>query len=282
MNDAAKLQFESQGYVVYPQLFSPSEMATITDAFMGVMTPLADEAGHDQTTTLHGMPFIEGDPFFHRLLDEPRINDIMEGLLGGDCFLQNSDGHYFVGDTPWHVDGGMPEFATAHIAFYLDPVAEGSGCLSVIGGSHHRGYHETLSRAFAAGVYDAESPDVPGRIALESDPGDAVVFNHALYHSSWGGGADRRMFSINYGATADLAFFDSFLKGRIKEGVPGNMGLRIYSDRLVEEAGPRRLRKLQKLIDLGLCDPLLDPLERAYPLTKYTKKRFPHLREGTR
>ena len=42
---------------------------------------------------------------------------------------------------------------------------------------------------------------VPGRdlpaVALASEPGDLLVFNHNLKHASFGGGRRRRMFTMN-------------------------------------------------------------------------------------
>ena len=43
------------------------------------------------------------------------------------------------------------------------------------------------------GVSGSEVPSV----ALESMPGDVVVFNHNLHHAAYGGGSWRRMFTLN-------------------------------------------------------------------------------------
>lgn len=39
--------------------------------------------------------------------------------------------------------------------------------------------------------------EVPATI-LDSTPGDAIVFDFRLWHGSWKGGVDRRMFSLQY------------------------------------------------------------------------------------
>ena len=39
-------------------------------------------------------------------------------------------------------------------------------------------------------------------VVLDSRPGDVVVFNHNLLHSSWGGGNRRRMFTLNLARAA--------------------------------------------------------------------------------
>ena len=34
--------------------------------------------------------------------------------------------------------------------------------------------------------------------AIESEPGDLLMFNHKIKHSSWGGSDRRRMFTLNF------------------------------------------------------------------------------------
>ena len=46
-------------------------------------------------------------------------------------------------------------------------------------------------------VVKIEQRDVPC-VALETQPGDLVAFNHNLMHASFGGGTRRRMFTLNF------------------------------------------------------------------------------------
>ena len=41
-----------------------------------------------------------------------------------------------------------------------------------------------------------EPHEIPGHIAVETSPGDLVVFNHKTFHASFGGGTRRRMFTV--------------------------------------------------------------------------------------
>ena len=173
-----KRKFDMMGFHVFRQLFSPSEMAELEAAFMRVMGPAASETGYDGTRALHIYPVTEGDAWFDQLIDDPRINDIAEGLIGEDCNYHSSGGHLYVGNSRWHSDGGN-FFPSIHMAFYLDPVTADTGCLNVIPGSHHLPFHDALDKARRDGVYDFASPDVPGRYPLESQPGDVCIFRHA-------------------------------------------------------------------------------------------------------
>jgi hypothetical protein len=101
-------------------------------------------------------------------------------------------------------------------------------------------------------VRDAENQwgrhqrDLPAQ-ALESEPGDVLIFNHRLLHASFGGGRARRMFTMNLGRSAKtpmeiddlIAYGDSHFYG---------FGLREpYGKAMFEEAPPARLRHLAQL-----------------------------------
>jgi ectoine hydroxylase-related dioxygenase (phytanoyl-CoA dioxygenase family) len=239
---AERERFETMGFLVFRQFYSPDEVKEIEAAFTRVIEKAARKSGYDGTKRLAVVPFLEYDEYFLQLLDHERTNDVVEGLLGEDCLYMNaSDGNYYVGDTRWHPDGGNPAYPTIKIALYLDRVREGAGCLSVIPGSHHPEFHERVSRAMKSGVYSVGSPDVPGRYPLESDPGDLVLFHHALWHSAWGGHVGRRMFTFQYAANPERSWQVQHLRGLIESFDWRRMRHRLFSERLVETAGPRRM-----------------------------------------
>ena len=255
--------FELMGFQVYRQLFSPSEVAELEAAFMRVMDAAAAETGYDGTRSLHIYPVTEGDAWFDQLIDDRRINDIAEGLIGEDCNYHSSGGHLFVGNTRWHSDGGNP-FPSIHMAFYLDPVTADTGCLNVIPGSHHLPFHDGLDKARHTGLYDLTSPDLPGCYALESEPGDVCVFRHSLFHASFGGWAGRRMLSIHYfNPTAE--WHNSFVEGSAEGRLPYmKAGHRVYSDYLVQTSGSRRMKRLRRYLDKGYCDQSRKPLTNLF------------------
>ena len=121
------------------------------------------------------------------------------------------------------------------VAFYLDPVAKESGCLRVIPGAHRNPFHDRLwSLHLDIPVNAAKLEDVGPKLLqmwerdtgipeggekllsdpgvnhfgvdprevpsypIESEPGDAVFFSHQMWHSSFGGKVDRRMFTLNF------------------------------------------------------------------------------------
>ena len=152
------------------------------------------------------MPFIDQSEYLSALIDDPRIDGVASALLGDDYNYETSDGNFYVGDTRWHSDGfARTKYRFLKFAFYLDPVTAGSGCLRVIPGSHHRrdgyanGLHKLMSTSRVDQTEEAfgvSGPEVPA-VALETQPGDLIMFNQDLKHASYGGGTRRRMFTIN-------------------------------------------------------------------------------------
>lgn len=189
---------ETFGYLSFPGLLS-DRIQAIEQAFEEVM---AREGGldHKGKERLGIAPFLNHHPYLCSLLDDERINGIAESVIGPDYQYWNSDGNYYVGDTPWHSDTGWPEPIRFYkMALYLDSLTRDAGALRVIPGSHRfgEGYAETIqsqisSKEVWGGLHGSEVP----AMALETQPGDLVMFNHSTKHSAWGGSEKRRMFTL--------------------------------------------------------------------------------------
>ena len=121
------------------------------------------------------------------------------------------------------------------VGLYLDPVSVDTGCLRVIPGSHRSPHHEEfwslhsnipsylselervhpklqemwerdtgsldgwerLASDPRVNHFGLDPSDIPA-YPIESRPGDAVFFSYQLWHSSFGGHAGRRMFTLNF------------------------------------------------------------------------------------
>ncbi|MCC7360268.1 MAG: phytanoyl-CoA dioxygenase family protein [Anaerolineales bacterium] len=196
--------FETFGYLGFPGLLADRIDAIIA----GFNEVWALNGGghngqpHDGKARSVIVQFLDQSETLCALLDDPRVHDIAAGLLGDDFNYMGSDGNFYVGDTHWHSDGYGGRGGPRHIkiAFYLDALTANSGCLRVIPGSHRLGepYAEALERDTknSATLWGIPGSQVPAQ-ALETQPGDVVVFNHDLKHSAWGGSDRRRMFTMN-------------------------------------------------------------------------------------
>src|SRR5262249_55787829 len=143
---------------------------------------------HDGKARSTIVPFIDQSERLCALLDDERIVGIASSLLGDDFNYTGSDGNYYVGDTNWHSDGWHPKYIYVKIALYLDPLTSDTGCLRVIPGSHRIG--DAFADALQARLRTSEENfAVPGRdvpaVALETTPGDLLLFNHNTKHAAF-------------------------------------------------------------------------------------------------
>ena len=255
LSDQQLAFFETFGYLTFPGAFA-DEAERITEEFERVWA--AHGGGHNRQAHDHErrsalVPFIDQSEYLSALLDDLRIDGVVSALLGDDYNYTGSDGNFYVGDTRWHSDGfARMKYRSIKIAFYLDPVARDSGCLRVIPGSHIRGdgyaegLQEIMPSSRSASLEEhlgIDGRDVPG-VALESQPGDMVLFIHDLKHASFGGGTRRRMFTINM----SQRFHDDDL-GALREDVATMVRFwaeRAYGDAMIRTAGPGRMRHLEQ------------------------------------
>ena len=259
-----KLYFETFGFLVMRQYFSPDETAEISRLFDEVMT----EARHGKPFTREKrqmlLSLIEQRPELSKLIEDDRIYGVAEDLLGPDFIWIGGDGNLYVGDTSWHSDlgGRLPDYSVIKIALYLDPVRVDSGCLRVVPGSHR----EPLNSSMKAVYRHREDPPVyPFGVTaehvpfypLESDPGDVAFFSQELYHSSHGGSSHRRMFTMNFSSRATTkeheAFHRTLYEGGLKSQLdnPYYSTNRVYNPEFLKGGGPRRRRMVKQLIEWG-------------------------------
>lgn len=257
---AQQLAFmDTFGYLVFPGLLS-DKIDRIIAEFESVFA--AHGGGHngkphDGTARSCILPFVDQTDYLAALIDDPRIDGIFTSLLGEDYNYLGSDGNFYVGDTNWHSDTdwsgrmrGKPPRIFYKMALYLDPVTATSGALRVIPGSQR--YGDAFAEALQATL--RQSPETLGiagsqvpAIALESNPGDVVVFNQNTKHSAWGGSNRRRMFTINCTARyqeAEMPLLRNEVAAFARFWVDS-----VYGEAMLRTASPQRLVHLQQAID---------------------------------
>ena len=244
--------FDTFGYLGFPKLFTSQEVSWIIEEFEMVIHTCGNGKNHDGSARTMIVPTIDHSSKLSTLLDDSRILGIASAILGDDFNYGSGDGNYYSGDTGWHPDGGYPELFAIKLVFYLDSLKSDTGCLRVLPGSHRLdSYWRTSNLDWnqsqdLLGILPAE---IPGNVALETNPGDLVVFDHNTFHSAFGGSSRRRMFTINlhkHGKTEEeLARVD----GYIKHHCPVAHGFKIggmYTDIILDTATPERLRHLEQ------------------------------------
>ena len=131
--------FDTFGFLHLPGLVKDS-VEWIVEEFEAIFERRTGEDGdlaqHDGTERTSIVPFIDQSDKLCTLLEHPGIHGLAASLLGEDFNYLAGDGHFYVGDTPWHSDGWHPEVRYIKIAFYLDALTRDTGSIRVIPGSH--------------------------------------------------------------------------------------------------------------------------------------------------
>lgn len=244
-------QFNTFGFLAFPGLMK-DRIDEIIREFEGIF--FARGGGHynkphegKQRSCI--VPFIDQSAVLSSLLDDPRIHGLASSLLGDDFNFMPSDGNYYAGDTGWHSDGWHKDILHIKIAFYLDPLTRDTGCLRVIPGSHKDG--DKFANSVNDQIYKCETNwgihgrDVPC-VALETKPGDILVFNHNTKHAAFGGSGWRRMFTMNLCQRYPqerIQELRDYLNGVSRFWVP-----RAYGEIMMNTAGPQRMRHLEQVM----------------------------------
>jgi ectoine hydroxylase len=213
-------QFDRDGYLFFPALFSAEETRTLTSAVPDLYSRREDynvrEKGKDAVRT-NFAAHLYSEPFA-RLARHPRMVEPVEALLGEALYMHQfkiNGKMAFEGDVwQWHQDYGtwlnddhMPTERAMNVAIFLDDVSEYNGPLMFIRGSHKRGVIDAkhdltttsyplwtvdntliaqlVERAGGAGHFDAQGRHVDGGIVSPKGPaGSMILFHSCLVHAS--------------------------------------------------------------------------------------------------
>ncbi|MBO9598503.1 MAG: phytanoyl-CoA dioxygenase family protein [Cohnella sp.] len=239
--------FHTFGYLKFSGLMK-DEIGWITEEFTQVFPMFASKI-HDGSKRTSIVAFIDQREKLSSLIDDPRIKGICTSLLGDDFNYMGSDGNYYSGNTTWHPDDNNLERLHLKIAFYLDELDHSNGALRVLPGSHHvddRFNHDLREKVFhkASEKYlGIPGEDVPA-VVVDNVPGDVLVFNHNLYHSAFGGGKSRRMFTLNCSQRfADVEVLRSYIVKNAHFKRPS-----YYGQAMIASANPQRMKHLEQVM----------------------------------
>ena len=252
--------FNTFGFLKFSGVFK-DDISKITKEFENVW--IASNGGHHnqehdfkrRSSILH---FIDINVFLSSLIDDPRITGPVSSILGDDFNYSGSDGNLYVGDTRWHSDSSeTKKYRSLKVAFYLDNVTSESGCLRVLPGSIHYGntYADKLNQVIpntgtdiTNDVWGVPQSQVPG-YPIPSTPGDVLMFDHRIKHSSAGGDSRRRMFTMNFEQRYKNKDIEE-LKNNIS-GMAASWVEQPYGDIMIETASDQRMVHLEQRIENG-------------------------------
>ena len=245
--------FDTFGYLYFPRLVADCA-DRIIDEFEAVWNEHnGGHAGkpHDGLQRSCICPFPDLSEYLSTFLDDPRIHDIAASICGEDFNYTGGDGNFYVGDSNWHSDGyDGHRLMSIKIAFYLDPLTRDTGALRVIPGSHRvgEGFADGIEQDIrdSGKIWGLSGREVPA-VALETTPGDIVVFNHNLKHAAFGGSARRRMYTMNF-----CCRYPEDRLGELQNQLGSEARFwidRIHGEAMIRTAGPERMVHLQQVME---------------------------------
>lgn len=204
-----KSHFDTFGFLVLRQAFTPEEIEKITNEADSVWEKERKNSS-SKTGAITLDQFVERHPPLLKLLDDDRIQETVEGLLGPGFVWSGSEGQVCVHrQHGWHPDRPGDEeeisYLRIKVMLYLDPMDKDSGSLRVMPGSHRLPLHAQIEpeNRHQHGDYvkpfDITGPDMPG-FPFECRPGDVIFFNQSLWHAMFNGIKGRRYIAFKFAA----------------------------------------------------------------------------------
>ncbi len=203
-------QFDRDGYLFFPGLFTPEETKKLNDAVPELYSRREDynvrEKGKDAVRT-NFAAHMYSEPFA-KLARHPRMIEPVESLLGEQLYMHQfkiNGKMAFEGDVwQWHQDYGtwlnddhMPTERAMNVAIFLDDVTEHNGPLMFIPGSHKKGVveakHDLTTTSYPLWTVDnnlirqlvQRAGGKEGGIVSPKGPaGSMILFHSCLVHAS--------------------------------------------------------------------------------------------------
>lgn len=179
------------GFFVLRQFFDPAMLSVEMDRVLQDAFSSSLDVSHYDGIHFQYVPMMTANtPESLSLLDRTMV--VAEELLGGPVVPTRAKAIRYFGSTPWHVDSVHPLASLGFMA-YLEPLDANNGALRVVPGSHLPERNNLLR---AMGGTGKPATELPSEI-LSTEPGDMIVFDEHLFHSSHGGVA-RRQWRIDF------------------------------------------------------------------------------------
>jgi len=205
LTDQQLQDFDRDGYLFFPSLFSPEEMKVLLDQIphiYGQHRPeIVREKDSDAVRTVFAGHLI--NEAFAKLGRHPRMIEPVAQVLGEDLYMHQfkiNGKAAFDGDVwQWHQDYGtwradddMPEARAMNVAVFLDEVNEFNGPLLFIPGSHKLGAleasHDLSTTSYPLWTIDNEMIEKlvarGGIVAPRGPAGSMLMFHSCLVHGS--------------------------------------------------------------------------------------------------
>ncbi len=264
--------FETFGFVVRHQVFSPEEIDRINKEFDKYFATIKDEFDQRKDRPFPNWSNLNPEtPYIANLLEDPRIYVPTEQLQGEDTVPVYSNANSFREDTAWHPDAKQRQLRMLKNLVYLQPTTGDRGSLRVIPGSHKSPLFDELLSIGLNKSDDNESDflkesgmrgeDIPSYIFC-SQPGDVITFNMNVWHAAFGGYEDRRNCSFGFYSNPKSAQEEEDLHAQVENAKGVKNGLTMSSQYYHPwwldnpESSARRARWIKWLDNWGFIEAL--------------------------
>ncbi len=198
-------QFDREGYLFFPNLFTLTEIKSLSDEVPGLYAQQRPENVREKGSSSVRTNFAAHmyNAQFARLARHPRMVEPIKDLFAEDVYMHQfkiNGKMAFDGDVwQWHQDYGtwmnddqMPEARAMNVAIFLDDVNEFNGPLMFIPGSHKQGVleagHDTSTTSYPLWTINNEVirklVDRGGIVAPKGPAGSMILFHGCLVHAS--------------------------------------------------------------------------------------------------
>ena len=203
-------QFDRDGYLFFPGLFTAEETHTLSDAVPELYSrrePYNIREKSNDAVRTNFAAHMYSKPFA-KLARHPRMIQPVEELLGEELYMHQfkvNGKMAFEGDVwQWHQDYGtwlnddmMPAERAMNVAIFLDDVTEHNGPLMLIPGSHKKGVvdakHDltttsyplwTVDNALIRQLVQRAGGKEGGIVSPKGPAGSMILFHSCLVHAS--------------------------------------------------------------------------------------------------
>jgi len=197
-------QFDREGYLFLPDLFSPEEAALLKKEADKVYQMNREEVWREKNgvarTAFAAHTYNEA---FRRLGAHPRLLEPVQQILDGPVYMHqykvNAKAPFDGEVWQWHQDYGtwarddeMPEPRAMNISVFLDDVTAANGPLLFLPGSHKQGVvaagHDLETTSYPLWTLDRETvtqlAEQGGCVAPTGAAGSVLLFSSLLVHAS--------------------------------------------------------------------------------------------------
>lgn len=199
--------YARDGYVFFPELFSPEEIRTLTARVPEIFAMDRPEVIREKTSGVARTAFAAQnyDEAFARLARHPNLIEPAKQILGGDVYMHqfkiNAKAAFDGEQWQWHQDYGtwlnddeMPAPLAMNVALFLDDVTEFNGALMFVPRSHRAGAleagHDLQTTSYPLWTIDhatiAKLVADGGLIAPKGKAGSVMFFHCNIVHASPG------------------------------------------------------------------------------------------------